>query len=94
VPARRRQYAVHNREFTSLLWFTAPGSRDHFPNAILQPLILTLVYRAGWPPTGFNVSDQVVLGTVVVWRYPSENLIGMGQLFKMVGWFTGEEHTS
>ena len=84
LAAMCQKYVMHNGEFTSSLWFIAPAGCDRVPNAVLQPLVLTWIYWAGWSLTRFNMRDQVVLVAVIEWWYPGENLIGMGQLDQTV----------
>jgi hypothetical protein len=76
----RRKHLVHNGEFAPLFWFIAPTSRNHTPNAVPQPLVRTCVCWAGWSLTRFDTGYQVVLITVIIWRHPGEDLIGMGAI--------------
>ena len=82
---------VHNREFTSLLWFVAPAGCECIPNMILQPSVPTC--WVGWSLATSNMGDHASMIAVTVWQYPCEDLIIIGQLDQMMGWFTMEEHT-
>ena len=84
---------VHNVEIASLFWFTAPTSRDHVPNRVSQPLILTWVRWAGWPPTAFDIIVDHVVVSATIRQYTREDLVMSGGLYWGGGWFTLEERT-
>ena len=71
---------AHNRESTSLFRFIVPTARDHIPNGVLQPLILTWVRWAWWSHTASNTLGDRVVVTVIVWQDPREDLIDNGAI--------------
>jgi hypothetical protein len=83
--SRCRKYVVHNREFASLFRFVAPAGRDHTPNTVLQPLILTWVRWTGWSLPESNIVDHVNLITVTIGQYTGEDLFVTGRSYQGEG---------
>ena len=75
---RRRKYVAHNRKFASPLLVITPTSRDHMPNTVRQPPILTWVRRAGWPSTAQNKWREVGVLNITVRQNTREYLISTG----------------
>jgi hypothetical protein len=88
-----RKCTVHDREFISLFWFIAPAGRDRVPNAVLQPLVLARVCRAGWSFPKSDIGDHISLITIIVWQYSREDLVVTVRLYQVVGWLTVEGRT-
>jgi len=84
---------VNNGEFTSLVRFVLPASRDHIPNRFLQQSTLARVNWTGWSFTGTNIGGHVLDITSMIGQYPCEDLIAIRQWCKAEEWFPKEVHT-
>jgi hypothetical protein len=85
IETGRRKYVVHNGEFRSLFWFSAPTGHNCIPNLVVQPLILTWVRWAGWPSTESNLLLHVNPIFVIVWQYTREDLMEISRSYQIVG---------
>ena len=72
-----RKCVVYHRELTPPLWSIIPAGRNHIPNAVVQPSLLTWVRWAGWSVTGCDVVDPITLATAIGY-YTREDLIIAG----------------
>jgi hypothetical protein len=93
-PTTIQKHTVHDREFGSLFWVTAPARRNRIPNGILQPMVLTCVRWTGWSFPEFDIGEHTSLITAIVWQNPCEDLTVRGRLYQVIEWSTAEERTS
>jgi len=72
---RRVKYLVNDRKFTPLSRFVVPTGRNHIPNGVVQPSILTWVCWAGWSLTLPNIPLDHVTAPAIKRQYPREDLM-------------------
>jgi len=74
---------MHSRQFTSLFRLRAAAGCNHVPDAAPRPILIPVrFYHVGLLFTVTNMGPHVLYSNSVIRKYPREDLIVTGLLYK------------